>query len=320
MNALIHKAPSRAALLLALVAGVVLATAFVPALLPAADAADRGTVFKVGGNVNIPQGDTADAVIAIGGDITVAGTVKNNITAVGGDVTLQSTARVGTEVDSGDTSIVLVGSDLTTASGATVRGDTSEVAGSWTGDLWGRGVDSVTSPLEDFWLFGWLGGTLLSLLAAVVIAALLPRQVTAITEGVRRRFWPSLGWGALGVIVVVPVVTVLLIVTIIGLLAILPWLFIVVATLVLGVISVSVLIGEVILPRLNYRTRNLILAAVIGVLVLRLIALIPFAGAIVMAVAWIVGFGAAIVALWGWQRRRHERGRGEGELREETAA
>ena len=34
-----------------------------------------------------------------------------------------------------------------------------------------------------------------------------------------------------------------------------------------------------------------------GVLLLRLVALIPFVGAIAVAVAWIVGFGGAIMAL-----------------------
>jgi hypothetical protein len=51
------------------------------------------------------------------------------------------------------------------------------------------------------------------------------------------------------------------------------------------------------------------LAAVVGVVVLRLIALIPIAGGIVIAVAWMVGFGAAILALRSWQRHRHDQDR-----------
>jgi hypothetical protein len=318
---LVLRPPSRVLLFLTVLVALLLALALLPGLVAKAQAADRGTIFKVGGNVDVPQGDTANAVIAIGGDVTVAGTVKNTIVAVGGDVHLQSGASVGSDAKSGDSSIVLVGGDLTKAAGATQQGKTSTVSGSWAGTAWDRGiVNQFRSPLSGFAGFSWLGGTILALLGAILIAALLPRQVTAIGEGVRRRFWPSLGWGALGLIVIVPVVTVLLIITIIGLIAILPWLFVVVATAVLGAIGVSVLLGELILPRLSYRGTSLILAAVVGVVVLRLVALIPIAGGIVVAIAWVVGFGAAIMALWAWQRRRRERGRDLGEVPEERAA
>jgi hypothetical protein len=288
--------------------------AFAPGLQADAQAVDRGTIFEVGSDANVPQADSADAVIAIGGDVTVAGTVRNTIVAVGGDVDLAPTAQVGTDLSSGDSAVILVGGDLTRAQGATVQGDVSTVTGSWAGDFWNRGiVDSVTSPFTGFALFSWIGGTLLALLGAIVIVALLPRQVVAIGHGVRARFWPSLGWGVLGLVVVVPVVTVLLIISIIGLLAILPWLFVVIATAILGAVGVAVLLGQLILPRLSYRGESLILAAVIGVLVLQLVQLIPIAGSIAVAVAWIVGFGAALIALWNWQRGRRERAR---ELRE----
>lgn len=316
------RAPSaRILVLLTILAGTLLALALLPALLATANAADRGTILKVGGDVNVPQADTADMVIAVGGDVSVAGTVKKTIVAVGGDVSLQPTAKVGTDLKSGDTAVVLVGSDLTKATGAAVTGDTSTVTGSWAGDAWSRGViDPITDPFSGLSIFSWFGGTILGLLGAILIAALLPRQVSVVGERVRRAFWPSLGWGALGLIVIVPIVTVLLIITIIGLLAVLPWLFIVVATLVLGAVGVAVLLGELILPRLNYRGTSLVLAAVVGVVLMRLVAFIPIVGGIAIAVVWIVGFGAAISALWAWERRRRERGREPGDLQEERAA
>ena len=310
----ILRAPSRRLIALLMLAAAVALFAVVPGLLSTADAADRGTIFRAGGNVNIPPEDTAEAVIAIGGDVTVGGTVENAIVAVGGDVRLQPTAVVGTDVGSGDSSIILVGGTLTRAEGAAVTGDISRVTGSWAGDIWDRGiVDPISAPFRGFSLFTWIGGTLLYLLGAVLIAALLPRQVLAIRDGVRNRFWPSLGWGALSLIVIVPLVTVLLIITIVGLLAILPWLFVVISALIMGAVGMAVLIGSGILPRLSYRGESLILAAVVGVLVLRLVQLIPFVGSIVVGIAWILGFGAVVMAVWMWQRQRRERVR---ELRE----
>jgi hypothetical protein len=284
-----------------------------PGLLDSAAAVDRGDIFKFGGTINVPQADTADSVVGIGSDINVAGTVRNEVVAIGGNVHLAPTAAVGTQNAAGDTSVLLVGGTLTRASGATVTGGVSRGTNGWAGDIWDRGIAGpVSSPFSGFSLVSWLGGTVLSLLGAVLIAAFLPRQVIAVRDGVRRRFWPSLGWGALGLIVIVPVVTILLVITIIGLLAVLPWLFVVIATAVLGAVGVSVLIGHGIL-RAGADTSRLVLAAVIGVVVLRLVQLIPFVGSIIVAVAWIVGFGAAVMALWSWQRRRHEHAR---ELRE----
>lgn len=295
----------------AVVAGLLLLG---PGLTASASAADRGTIWKVGSDVTIPSGDTAEAIIAIGGNVTIAGTVKSTVVAVGGDVRLAPTAVIGSDAKSGDTSLVLVGGTLQRAAGSVQTGDTTRVTGSWTGDVWSRGiVDPIARPFRGLSLFTWFSGTLLYLLGAVLVAAIMPRMTTALRDRVRGRFWPTLGWGALSLIVIVPVVTVLLIVTIIGLLAVLPWLFIVIATLVLGGVAVAVVIGDRVLPWLRYRRENLILAAVVGVLVLRLVQLIPIAGSIVVAVAWIAGFGAAVMALWDWQRRRREHAR---ELRE----
>ncbi len=274
-----------------------------------ANAAERGTVFQAGNNVTIPREDTAESVVAIGGNVTVAGTVRTSIIAVGGDVRLNRTAVVGSSVQQADTSIVLVGGSLDQAQGARVTGQVSNVTGSWAGDIWNQGItDQVTRPYSGFSLIAWLGGTVLALLLAVLIAALVPRQVTAVRDRVRRSFWSSLGWGALGLIILVPLVTVLLVITVIGLLAVPPWLLVVVSALVLGAVAVAAALGGWALSVAGYKRENLILTALVGVVILRLLALLPLAGGIITAIAWMVGFGATAVALWSWQRRRHDAG------------
>jgi hypothetical protein len=315
-----RQAPRRSAIpvFLFALAAAALATTLIPGLVADAAAAERGTILRVGSDVTLAEGDTAEAIIAIGGDVDVAGTVTDTIVAVGGDVRLEPTAVVGSDVQAGDTSIVLVGGRLEGAAEATVTGETNRIVGSWAWDAWGRGVvDPAVNPFGGFSLISWLGSTLLYILGAIIIVALAPRQITAVRDRIARRFWSSLGWGALGLIVVVPVVTVLLVISIIGLLAILPWLFVVVATLVLGGVAVALLLGGGILPRLNYRRENLILATVVGVVILQLIQLIPVAGAIAVALAWLVGFGGTVVALWSWQRGRREHAR---EVRREPEA
>lgn len=288
-----------------------------------AGAAERGTILQAGGDVTIPQADTAEAVIAIGGNVTVAGTVRTSIVAVGGDVRLDRTAVVGSAMQPGDTSIVLVGGTLTRAPGAQVTGQVSNVSGSWAGSLWNRGVtEQVTRPFAGFSFIAWLGGTALALLVAVLIAALAPRQITTIRERVRSSFWTSLGWGSLGLIILVPLITVLLVVTVIGILAVPPWLLVVVAALVMGYVGVSAALGRWALSVGGYKRENLMLASVVGVAILRVVALVPFLGGLVTFVASLVGFGATVIALWSWQRRRRELHRepGETQITEARAA
>jgi hypothetical protein len=300
----------RAIFMLLVFAAALAALAIAPGLTSPAHAADRGDVFQVGGDVSIAEDDSAGTIVAIGGAVDVAGTVRESIVAVGGDVRLRSTAVVGSQVQPADPSIILVGGSLIRDEEAEVQGQVTEVTGGWAGNVWDRGVvDPVVRPFRGFSLVTWLGGTLLYLLGAVIIAALAPRQIDAVRDRTRHRFWPSLGWGALGLIIIVPLIAVLLAITIIGLLAIPAWLFVVMVMLVIGGVGVAVVIGDWLLPRLKYRRENLMLAAIVGVVVLRLVALIPVAGAIVTAVAWLVGFGAALIALWEWQRRRREHGR-----------
>ena len=109
------------------------------------------TVFKVGKDVVIPAGDVVNAVVAIGGnvtidgtadetvvaiggDVTVNGTVKNAAVAVGGDVTAGPNASIGSDMKAGDTSVVAVGGKTTVEPGASVTGKVTKVNGlSWSG-------------------------------------------------------------------------------------------------------------------------------------------------------------------------------------------
>jgi hypothetical protein len=298
---------AKAGLALVLALLVTLVLLLVPGLVRQASAADRGTVFKVGGDVNIPQTDSASAVIVVGGDVTVAGTVRDAIVNVDGKVNLAPTAVVGANAKAGDTTLILVGSSVTRAPGAAVTGKTTTVSGSWAGDIWRTGVvNPVVRPFQTSSLIGWVGSTILYALVAMLIIALAQRQTVAVKNRIRERFWPTFGWGLLGAVVIVPVVTVLLIISIVGILALLPWALVVFATFLFGAVGAALLVGDLVLPRMGSKNASLILAGVVGVLVVRLVGLIPVAGAIAVGVLWIVGFGAAFMAFWDWRREKRE--------------
>jgi hypothetical protein len=82
----------------------------------------------------------------------------------------------------------------------------------------------------------------------------------------------------------------------------------------------AVLLGDWVLPLLGYKGESLVLAGIVGVLILRIVTLIPIAGGTVVGVASMAGLGATVAALWAWQWRRHELARALEAIREEGAA
>ena len=81
-----------------------------------------GDIVETDQDITVPLGTSANSVVAFGGSITIAGSVREVVAGIGADVKLLPTARVGTAAGSGDTSLVVVGGDLTSAPGATVVG------------------------------------------------------------------------------------------------------------------------------------------------------------------------------------------------------
>lgn len=292
---------------------------------PGGTGQDAPTVVKVGQDVMIPAGDvvsgvfvaggnvtvngTADGVVAVGGDVTVNGAVDKGAVAVGGDVRVVSGASVGSELKPDDKAIVSVGGKTFVQPGASVTGKVSRIDG----QNWSAVGDAVLIQGPSTW-DGWrldliLGIACLAFLmvAAVIAVAALPRQMAAVKEQVRGRFWASLGWGALTVFVIVPAIVLALIISIVGLL---PLIFLVAPALFLvgsfGLVCVAGVIGDRVMAG-DGKRGNAVLVAVVGVLILGLVGLIPVAGDIVMAVAGIVGIGATLLAIGRSQRERRER-------------
>ena len=275
-------------------------------LIPAGDVV-KG-VFAVGGNVTI-NGTVEDTVVAVGGDVKVNGTVDKAVVSVGGDVTAASTAGMGSGMKATDSSIVSVGGKTIVEPGATVTGKVNKVSGlSWSGV---GGTVARHGPWTWNWLpFGFVGGfacLILLIVAAVIIAAAMPRQLTAVKEQVSERFFPSLGWGALTAFVIIPAFVLILVISIIG---IIPLILVVAPALFLfslfALVCVARVIGERVMTQSGKR-ENVMLVTVIGALILGVAAMIPIVGGLVMVVAGIVGLGATLLAIGRSQRGKRER-------------
>ena len=165
--------------------------------------------------------------------------------------------------------------------------------------------EPVWHPFRAGTLLGWVASTILYVLVAVLCTLLVPRQVIAVRERVVHHPWTSVGWGALTAGLLVPISSVLLLVTVVGILVLIPWLLVVVPlALFFGYVGMGAALGGCLAGVTGSHRERLVAAAVAGVVLLHLLRLIPYAGTAAWAVVWVTGFGAATMATWTWWRGR----------------
>jgi hypothetical protein len=285
-------------LLLSLAAGVLLVAVAAPALAADDGLPDSGrVVFVIGGDIDIPAGDQADAVIVIGGAATVEGTVNALVvidgTATTAGATLESVTIINGSAELGPGTTVLgdvgqLGSSVERAADVTVGGTIRDVAG----DVAGFGLFIGAAAIVL-----WLGFGLATLLIGLLVAGLGARQVRTATTLIRRETGLTVLAGLLA-IVLPPIVAVLLMVTVIGIpagigLLVVLW----PAVAFIGYIVAAIWLGEWLLGRRNpdaEPARRPYAAAALGLLVAFVIGLVP----VVSLVLSILGLGAVSLASW----------------------
>jgi hypothetical protein len=252
----------------------------VPASASAADPKERVVIT---GPVVVERGTTSGDVIVIDGDVLVRGTVDGDLFVVNGEVTLRGTVT-------GD--VVAVSDRVVFGARGKVEGDLHY------GDKKPEGAEGkVEGDTEKFkagtatgigLVIGfWIAVTVSVFLLGLLLLLLAPRAADAVARsGPLKSF-------LIGLLVffLLPLLGLLALVTVIGipfgigvLLAVLPLYGI-------GYTAAAWIVGRRIL-----KSKPRILAFIVGVLILRLLALIPIAGGIVWFLATVFGLGAVTVA------------------------
>lgn len=222
-------------------------------------------VVVVDGDVLI-RGTVRGAVVAVDGDVTVRGKVTGDVVTVAGTATLGRRARIGGDLTYFDHKPVL-------ARGAKVSGTTKKYDS-----------EKLTASLGVASLVLWLAVSLSVLLLGLLLLLLAPRAGEAVARTAKTRPGASIGVGIL-LFVLLPIVGVLACVTILGIpfgIGLLAALFPLYA---IGYATTVFVVGRLILK--NAR----IPAFLVGLVILRLLALIPFAGDLIGLLAIIFGLG-----------------------------
>jgi hypothetical protein len=233
-----------------------------------------GNVVAFDGNVTIRGRVTSD-IVAFNGDVRVpGGRVGGDVTALNGQIFLGPGAAVGGDVNWRDTRPVI-------AQGARVGGSVDEFqwdVSPWSGFAWA--------------LLFWLAETVSALVLGVILIALWPRGFESLAAAWRRSPGPVIGWGAL-LLIGLPIAAVIALVSLVGiplgvglLLALVPlW-------------AVGYVAGTFVLGRLILRDAGRIVAFLLGLLIVQVLALIPFLNVLVAIVVVAIGLGTLIVAAW----------------------
>lgn len=249
-------------------------------------ASDR-SIIKIGSDVHIEKDMRVEDAVAVGGSVYVDGIVDGDAVAVGGTIHLGEEAIIH-----GDA--VTIGGDIDQAEGSMIYGDIVDV-----------GTFNFKNIFEGKHFFGGRRGIpkfftiipLIGLFALVLLlSVLIPTELSTVASNIKNEPIIMFLWGMLGVILIVPL-AVMLAISIIGIALIPLEVLAVFLALLIGYIAVAIMIGKKMLRALNKDNPSVIFSAILGVLILWLIGLIPIFGSIVKAIAWIIGFGAVIIAV-----------------------
>jgi uncharacterized RDD family membrane protein YckC len=275
----------------------------------------REAIVRMGSDVELKRGETADAVVVIGGSARIHGKVRDGVVVIGGDI----------EVDGeiGDAAVTVMGS-IKARPGANIRGDIVVVGGRIDA---ADGVKLPRRPVEiDLPIVGegarnWFLQCVLKLrplapqvgwvwaIAGIffgiylLVALVLPRPVQICLGELNRR--PAITF-FLGLLtkMLVPLVLGILAVTGIGLVVV-PF---IIAALLFGAIIGKVALFQWLGGGISHRfgrsgVPNPLLAFLIGILIITALYMVPVIGLITFGLVSLWGLGCAASATFGSMRR-----------------
>ncbi len=266
--------------------------------------------ISVTGGVVVAAGEVVDGeVISIDGPVRISGTVNDDVFVGDGDLTIRGEVNGDVLVVHGDAlvtgrldgDIVALDGRITVRDGASVTGSVKsrrapDVApGTVQGDVKKLNIKNLWAGFMIlFLIYLWIAVTLAVALLGLLFVLLFPRAADA-TATAGRRFWPSVGWGAL-IGIVGPILAVLVLVTIIGIPLGLGMFSALNVLAPLGYVASSLILGRCMVKRAS--TGGRIGAFFAGFGILRAVALIPGIGTIAWFLVCVYGLGALAQAAW----------------------
>jgi len=257
----------------------------------AEDKSKKTSIVEVGNDVMIKKNMKVRNAVAIGGQVTVLGTVERHVVAIGGSVVL--------------TKASFVGGNVVSIGGVIVRGRGAEVQGR----LFELNLSDISAAISETLNEGWNGWSSifaiisLSIFLAVSIIALLithlfPGPVHIVSAAIKENTWRVTMGGIFALVLIAPL-ALLLTLSVVGIILIPLEMVIVTSAALFGFIAVARLFGEKILKILKKTERSMVQETLLGLIFLWLIGWIPFVGSMVKAIAIVLGMGGVLITRFG---------------------
>lgn len=256
---------------------------------------DNGSKNKrvfMGDKFEIAPDETLDEVVVIGSKGIVKGKVEK-LVVIGSDVSITDTASV---IDT----FVTIGSHTEIDPKAQIKAEQVRIAlpGKGGGSqiysrkgLWSNDLDNRENWFVAGIIWALLSG-IFSLLIGFLYLNIAPRFHADNLAYIKANSVAAFGIGILGYLLVIPSIL-LLVVTIVGILLIPLFIVLLILSAVLGYLTVSAAIGERLKIKLG-STNEVLWQMAAGVVMLKLVGLIPFLGTVVVFILSTAGFGAVL--------------------------
>lgn len=238
--------------------------------------------FGFGQSMRIEQGERVDTIVTVGGNLTINGEVDEDAVVVGGTLELGPRARIGDDA-------IAVGGSVIAAEGATIGGERVELDSGFS-----REANFEFGPISTG--IATLVQVVASFLISALMLALVPRRVCNVAALMRKRPGRALLLGLAIMLLFVPLLVALTI-SIVGIPLIPLAIMLVAVVLVFGMAALGIRIGYAI-PFYS-EDRSAMGALAIGYLILAVIALIPWVGAVVISLAGLFAGGAVLASGFG---------------------
>lgn len=250
-------------------------------------------LIRLGGNVTVVEKQVVENAIAIGGSAIVQpnGRVTQTAIAVGGDVILKQGARV-------DGDAYAIGGKVLQAEGATIGGSKSTFDDRYDGrGMMGMHHDQNRFlPMYFFHASFRVFSAIVGAILGVILLRTAPPFLPNLAATLRQYPGQSALWG-IGAMFTFVALTIFLAITLIGI-PLIPLLSLIVSlTSLVGALGISLFIGQRVsdfLPERLRQRRSSLQQFSIGLLIVTVLALIPFVGGIVVSVVSLLGLGSLL--------------------------
>jgi hypothetical protein len=277
-----------------LIAGAVIllsALASSPASAQEQDPVGDADQIVLTGRLSVAADETVDAAVIFDGPALVEGTVRESLVVFNGDTEIAGTVLQDVMVFNGNVVVrsgAVIEGDLVTQStpqieeGATIRGEQSSVVTRFD-------IDEIGFAGRFVW---WLGYSVSVLILGLLLLAFAPQLFPAVPDAARERLGSSIGWGV-GLFFLMPIGSVLLLVTVVGI-PLGVFLMLALALIyTVGYVVATVAAGSMIMRASPSRY----VVFLVGWVVLRVLALIPFVGGWLWFIGSVWGLGLLAVAI-----------------------